>query len=74
MNPLDLVAIVLVVLAVLLGFRSGALPQVGGLLGAVGGGAIVVLSLPLLVEPLDALPASVRPYVVLAAAPGGRDR
>ena len=51
-NPLDLVAIVLVVLAVLLGFRSGALPQVGGLLGAIGGGAIVVLSLPLLVEPL----------------------
>ena len=42
-NPLDLVAIVLVVLAVLLGFRSGALPQVGGLLGAIGGGAIVVL-------------------------------
>ena len=47
-NPLDLVAIVLVVLAVLLGFRSGALPQVGGLLGAIGGGALAVLALPLL--------------------------
>ncbi len=65
MNPLDLVAIVLLVLAVVLGFRSGALPQVGGLLGAVGGGALVVLSLPLLVEPLDSVPAGVRPYFVL---------
>ena len=65
MNPLDLVAIVLVVLAVLLGYRSGALPQVGGLLGAIGGGAIVVLSLPLLVEPLDNVPTALRPYVVL---------
>ena len=65
MNPLDVIAIVLVVLAVLLGYRSGALPQVGGLLGAIGGGAIVVISLPLLVEPLDGVPAALRPYVVL---------
>jgi S1-C subfamily serine protease len=64
-NPLDVVAIVLVVLAVLMGYRSGALPQVGGLLGAIGGGAIVVISLPLLVEPLDGVPATLRPYVVL---------
>lgn len=66
MNPLDLVAIVLVVLAVLLGFRSGALPQVGGLLGAVGGGALAVLALPLLVEPLDNVSIGIRPFVVLA--------
>jgi S1-C subfamily serine protease len=65
-NPLDLVAIVLVVLAVLLGFRSGALPQVGGLLGAVGGGVLAVVSLPLLVDPLGEVPAGIRPYVVLA--------
>lgn len=65
MNPLDIVTIVLVVVAVLLGFRSGALPQVGGLLGAVGGGAIAVLSLPLLIDPLGELPASIRPFVVL---------
>ena len=65
MNPLDVLAVVLVVLAVLLGYRSGALPQVGGLLGAIGGGAIVVISLPLLVEPLDGVPAALRPYVVL---------
>ena len=60
-----MVAIVLVVLAVLLGYRSGALPQVGGLLGAIGGGAIVVISLPHLVEPLDSVPTAFRPYVVL---------
>jgi S1-C subfamily serine protease len=64
-NPLDIVTIVLVVLAVLLGFRSGALPQVGGLFGAIGGGAIAVLSLPLLIDPLGELPAGIRPFVVL---------
>ena len=66
MNPLDLVAILLVVLAVILGFQSGALPQVGGLLGALGGGALAVIALPHLVEPLDAVPIGIRPYVVLA--------
>jgi S1-C subfamily serine protease len=65
-NPLDLVAIVLVILAVVLGFNSGALPQVGGVLGAVGGGALLVLALPILVGPLDSVPVNVRPYVVLA--------
>jgi S1-C subfamily serine protease len=65
-NPLDLVAVTLVVLAVVLGFRSGALPQIGGLVGAVGGGVLAVLALPLLVDPLDAVPAGIRPYVVLA--------
>jgi S1-C subfamily serine protease len=65
-NPLDLIAVTLVVLAAVLGFRSGALPQLGGLIGAVGGGALAVLALPLLVDPLDAVPAGIRPYVVLA--------
>jgi S1-C subfamily serine protease len=66
-NPLDLVAILLIVLAVVLGFSSGALPQVGGLLGAVSGGALAVLAITQLVEPLDAIPVNVRPYAVLAA-------
>ena len=46
----DLVAIVLVVLAVVLGSIGGP-PQVGGLLGAIGGGVLAVLALPYLVEP-----------------------
>ena len=66
MNPIDLVAILLVVLAVLLGFRSGAIPQVGGLLGAIGGGGLVILLLPAAVEPLGELDPAFRPYVVLA--------
>jgi len=65
-NPLDLVAILLVVLAIILGFNSGALPQVGGLLGAVGGGALAILALPHLVDPLQNVPIGIRPYVVLA--------
>jgi S1-C subfamily serine protease len=65
-NPLDLVAILLVVLAIVLGFNSGALPQVGGLLGAVAGGAIAILALPHLAQPLEAVPVGIRPYVVLA--------
>jgi S1-C subfamily serine protease len=65
-NPLDLVAILLLILAVWLGFRSGALPQIGGLAGAVGGGALAILAVPYLADPLDAVPAGVRPYVVLA--------
>ncbi|HYH92286.1 MAG TPA: MarP family serine protease [Candidatus Saccharimonadales bacterium] len=67
MNTLDLVAIGLVVVAIVLGFRSGAFPQLGGLLGAIGGGAIVVLALPAMTDPLGELDPVVRPFVVLAA-------
>jgi S1-C subfamily serine protease len=65
-NPLDVVAIVLVIVAVILGFNSGASPQIGGLLGAVGGGALALLALPVLVEPLRNVPITIRPYAVLA--------
>jgi S1-C subfamily serine protease len=65
-NPLDIVAILLVALAIILGFNSGALPQVGGLLGAVGGGALAILALPHLAGPLESIPVGIRPYVVLA--------
>lgn len=65
MNPLDLVAVLLLILSTLLGFRSGAFPQVGGLLGAVAGGALAIIALPDLAEPLTAVDLSVRPLVVL---------
>jgi uncharacterized membrane protein required for colicin V production len=64
-NPLDLIAVLLVVLAILLGFRSGALPQVGGLLGAIGGAAIAIAALPLVSEPLERVDPGVRPLLVL---------
>jgi S1-C subfamily serine protease len=64
-NPLDLIAVLLVVLAVILGFRSGAFPQLGGLLGALGGGVLVILVLPALSDPLGQLEPVVRPFAVL---------
>jgi S1-C subfamily serine protease len=64
-NPLDLIAVLLVVLAILLGFRSGALPQVGGLLGAIGGAALAIAALPLVAEPLQSVDPDVRPLLVL---------
>ena len=66
MNLFDAFAVLLVVAAVLLGFRSGALPQVGGLIGALIGGAVALLAVPLLEEPLSRIDADVRPYLVLA--------
>jgi S1-C subfamily serine protease len=65
-NPLDLVAIALVILAIVFGFRSGALPQVGGLLGAIAGGGLAILALPFLADPLASLQPTIRPFVVLA--------
>ena len=65
MNLFDLAAIALIVLAAVLGFRSGALPQIGGLLGAVAGGILAVLSLPWFAGALDNVDATLRPFVVL---------
>jgi S1-C subfamily serine protease len=65
-NPIDLIAILLIVLGAFLGFRSGALPQLGGLVGAIGGAVILILALPLLADPIGNIDASFRPFVVLA--------
>jgi S1-C subfamily serine protease len=42
MNVIDLSALVLVVVGVFAGIRSGAFPQLGGLAGAVGGGLLAI--------------------------------
>lgn len=65
MNPLDLIAVLLVIVGLILGARSGAIPQVGGLVGAVAGGAAAVLLLPVLAEPLSGVDPTVRPWLVL---------
>ena len=66
MNLFDLLVVVLVVLAVFIGFTSGALPQIGGLLGAFAGGAFAIVLLPWF-EPLaDGMNPLVRAVVVLA--------
>jgi uncharacterized membrane protein required for colicin V production len=64
-NLFDLAAVVLVIGAVLLGLRSGAFPQVGGLVGAVTGGVLAILAVPLLDEPIASLDPVIRPYIVL---------
>ena len=65
MNPLDLGAIVLVVVGAILGLRSGAFPQIGGLIGALGGGALALIALPALEDPLAGLDPTTRAIAVL---------
>jgi S1-C subfamily serine protease len=64
-NPIDLAALLLVVVGAWLGFRSGALPQIGGLLGAIGGAALVIALLPALHDQLDDIDPGLLPFVVL---------
>jgi len=69
-NPLDLLAIFMVVLAVVLGVRSGALPQLLGLLGAAVAALTGLAVLPALTPFLDSLPAAIRTVIVLSALLG----
>ena len=66
MNVVDLLAILLFVIAVLLGFRSGLLPQLGGIGGAVAGGLMAIAALPFLEPRLAELDPAVRAVAVLA--------
>ncbi len=65
MNPFDLVAIAILVVAVLLGFRSGAVPQIGGLVGAISGGVVAVLAVPTVLSFLPDFEPSGRALAVL---------
>ncbi len=69
-NLLDLFAVALAIAALILGARSGAIPQVGGLLGAVGGAALAILLLPALADPLSGIDPSLRPFLVLGGLIG----
>ena len=66
MNPFDVIAILLFVIAVLLGYRSGLLPQLGGIGGAAAGGLIAIWLLPFVEPRLEALEPLVRALAVLA--------
>ena len=70
MNPLDLVAILLLVIAVILGVRSGALPQVLGLGGAAVAALTGLAILPTAAPLLDGLPAAIRAIIVLSVLLG----
>jgi len=65
-NLIDLVALVLLVLAIALGVRSGALPQLAGLTGAAVGALIGFILVPLGTPYFDALPPTIRAIVVLS--------
>jgi S1-C subfamily serine protease len=65
-NLFDVVVIVLVVAAVLIGISSGALPQLGGLAGAVAGAGAAIAGLPLAESLLEQIPPGTRAIVVLA--------
>jgi S1-C subfamily serine protease len=72
-NLFDAAALLLVAVALILGARSGAIPQLAGLAGAVGGGALAILSLPLietLIELLEPTPRAVAVLVFLLLAVG----
>ena len=70
MNLIDAFAVVLVVVAVLLGIRSGALPQLGGLVGAVAGGTLAVLAVGALADRLAEVDPTIRPFLVLGGLLG----
>ena len=70
MNPLDAGAIALLVLAIVLGWRSGALPQVAGLVGAALGVLAGLVSVPRLLPLLTEVPASLRAAVVIVVLLG----
>ncbi len=64
-NSLDAGAIALLLLAILLGWRSGALPQVGGLGGAVLGAAAGLAAVPWILPGLLDVPIVVRAGAML---------
>jgi S1-C subfamily serine protease len=69
-NLLDLFAVALAIVALILGARSGAIPQIGGLLGAIGGAALAILLLPALADPLSGIDPNLRPFLVLGGLVG----
>lgn len=65
MNLIDLAAIVLLAGGIWAGIRSGALPQLGGLGGAILGGAIALTVAPILRDQAEALDGPIRALAVL---------
>jgi len=69
-NPLDAGAIALLLLAILLGWRSGALPQIAGLVGAALGVVAGLVTVPRLLPLLTEAPAPFRAAVVIVVLLG----
>jgi S1-C subfamily serine protease/uncharacterized membrane protein required for colicin V production len=69
-NPIDVVAILLFVIAVILGVRSGALPQLAGLSGAAIGALIGFTLIPAASPLMDSWPPTIRAIVTLGTLLG----
>jgi S1-C subfamily serine protease len=69
-NPFDIAALLLLVLAVLAGIRTGALPQIGGITGAIAGLLLVFNAAPWLIDVTRGLEPIPRALVVLGAILG----
>jgi len=67
---MDLIAIALIVIAVILGLRSGALPQLLGLTGAAIAALAGLAILPAATPILDGIPPAIRAIVVLSVLLG----
>ncbi len=65
MNLFDLVVVVILVAAVIIGVSSGALPQLGGLLGAFAGAVLAIVALPWLEQPLETIQPELRAIALL---------
>lgn len=65
MNLFDVAVLVILAAAILIGINSGALPQVGGLLGALGGAVLGIVGLPWIEGPLEEIAPEFRAIVVL---------
>ena len=70
MNLFDLAAALILVAAVLAGIRTGALPQIGGILGAVAGIAAILAVAPWLVDLTRGVEPIPRALIVLGAVLG----
>jgi S1-C subfamily serine protease len=71
LNPFDLAAIAILVFAVIAGIRTGALPQVGGITGAVASLLLLFQLAPWILDVTSSLEPIVRALVVLGAVLGG---
>lgn len=67
MNLFDLLAVIILIAAILAGIRTGALPQVGGVAGAIGGLLLVLALAPSLLDLTAGLEPIPRALVVLGA-------
>ena len=71
LNPFDLAALAILVFAIVAGIRTGALPQVGGIIGAVSALFLLFQLAPWLLDVTKDLEPLVRAIVVLGAVLGG---